>query len=327
VVVVRDQDGSLCGLAPLYFQSYSFIGALPCRILRVMADRLTGAEYPDWIVRTDCEREAMQAIIGELVANRGHWDCLWMPQVSGWSGAYERISKACLPLGFYVNQRITEFSQIDLPDSIAAYERLLSDSRRRKIRWQRSKILRQANVSMSCCTSPGELPRYLDALFELHNARRQVLGEEGAFSSRPEEAQFYREFAPRALEEGWLSLCALHEGASFKAVQLGYVYGNTYLALQEGFDPTFIAGAGNVLRLEVIRQCIAAGIRYYDFLGGYTLHKRRWGAQPRNGYDLFIGRAGFTNRVIFFGKVWPSGRYLRPVTRALKPAPVRWLAE
>jgi hypothetical protein len=83
--------------------------------------------------------------------------------------------------------------------------------------------------------------------------------------------------------------------------------------MQEGFDPDFTAGAGNVVRLEIIRECIASGIRQYDFLGGYTEHKRRWMAQVRHGYDLFIGRSCLANSVIFLVKVWPTGRYLRPV--------------
>jgi CelD/BcsL family acetyltransferase involved in cellulose biosynthesis len=326
IVVVRDAAGSLCGIAPLYFAPFSFFRAFRYRVLRMMADSPTGAEYPDWIVRTDCEHGAAACIMRALSEHRREWDCIWLPQVSGWTGAYERIAGNCAPHGFYVNARPIPFAQIELPEALEAYERALSDNRRRQFRAQRSKILRRPGVSIDRCSSADDLPAYLDALIELHGIRRRLLGEEGTFLSRPDEESFYREFVPLAFAAGWLWLSALRENGVFKAVQLGYVYNNAYHQLQEGFDPAFFAGVGNVLRFEVIRQCIEAGIRKYDFLGGYTDHKRRWLARQRNGYDLFIGRAGFTNRVIFFGKVWPTGRYLRPVTRLPEGGAVRWLS-
>ncbi len=176
--------------------------------------------------------------------------------------------------------------------------------------------MRSGKAAISRCSTPAELPRYLDALMELHTARRSLLGDGGTFVSRPEEAKFYREFAPVALDAGWLALYALQDAGTFKAVQLGYLYRGTFYSMQEGFDPGYLPGAGNMLRFAVLRECIESGIREYDFLGGYTDHKRRWGAELRHGQDLFIGRPGLANRMIFFGKVWPSGRYLCPAAPA-----------
>ncbi len=313
VVAVRDAAGSLCGLAPLYVEACSLVGAVRWKLLRVMGDRLTGAEYADWIVRCDCERVATLAILGALSEHRRHWDCLWMKQMSGWSGACERVGGTSAAMGLYVNSRLLEFSQVDLPATLAAYDEMLGDSRLRKFRWQKNKIMRSGKVSITRCTSHAELPGYLDALMQLHTARRSLLGDDGTFLSRPEEAKFYREFAPRALDLGWLSVWALRDGPAFKAVQCGYVYNDIFYSMQEGFDPGYLPGAGNMLRLAVIRHCIESGIRHYDFLGGYTEHKSRWGAKLRHGQDLFIGRPGLANRVIFLANVWPTGRYLRPV--------------
>jgi CelD/BcsL family acetyltransferase involved in cellulose biosynthesis len=279
----------------------------------MMADQATGAEYPDFIVRRDCEREAMRCIVDGLKATKRQWDCLWFPSVSGWTGARQRITAAPELGGFYAHSRPARFAHIELPPTIEAYERSLSDNRRKQFRTQRSKILGKSGATVTRCASIEELPAYLDTLFELHNARRKLLGEEGTFSRKPDKVRFYRDFAPKALAAGWLWLFALRDGGAIKAVQLGYVYNNVFHQMQEGFDPEYTPGAGNVLRLEVIRECIAGGIRDYDFLGGYTEHKRRWMAQPRYGVDLFIGRASLSNRVIFLGNVWPTGRYLRPV--------------
>ncbi len=312
VVAVRDAAGALCGLAPFYVARYSLLGALAYRMLRVMGDQPTGAEYGDWVVRRDCEAGAARAIARELAWRSGSWDGIWMQQLSGWTGAHARITTACDEAGLLWNSRPITFGSIELPATIEAYEAALTDNRRKQFRSQRNKILVKGGATVARCESRRDLPEYLAALFDLHGKRRQALGEPGSFLSRPDETHFYKEFVPRALDEGWLWLSALRQDGVIRAVQLGYVYDEVFHQLQEGFDPEFTAGAGNVLRYEVIRQCIAQGIREYDFLGGYTDHKRRWLAEPRDGHDLFIGRPGLLNRALFSGPVWPTGRYLRP---------------
>ena len=309
-IVVRDARGRLAGVAPFYLEPYCLLGIVPYRVLRIAGDHPTGGEYGDWLLRPDMEFTAAEAIAKTLAAHEG-WDALWMPQVSGWSGARESIEAACSAAGLHCRARPASFGHFTLPDSFETYERNLSDNRRKQIRTQRRKVLRDG-VSITRCGTQDELPRYLQALFDLHGRRRRTLGDPGTFVARPEEAEFYRRFAPQALANGWLWLSALEEGGVIRAIQLGYQYRGAYHQLQEGFDPDFTPGAGNVLRHEVIRQCIASGLGDYDFLGGYTEHKRRWMAEERQGYDLWIGRAGILNSALFSAPLWPTGRFLHP---------------
>jgi hypothetical protein len=67
-----------------------------------------------------------------------------------------------------------------------------------------------------------------------------------------------------------------------------------------------------VLRSQVIEHCIANGIEAYDFLAGYTDHKRRWGAACRTGHDFFVIGPGRRNDFLYHAGIWPTGRYLRP---------------
>src|SRR4051812_22427996 len=41
VIAVRDANGALCGLAPFYRMSYSLLGVLPFRMLRLAGDQPT----------------------------------------------------------------------------------------------------------------------------------------------------------------------------------------------------------------------------------------------------------------------------------------------
>jgi CelD/BcsL family acetyltransferase involved in cellulose biosynthesis len=312
VVTAWDPQGELIGLAPFYVSEVQLARTLRFRTLRVMGDQATGSEYPDWIAHRLWEAAVTRAIASALAQAGRAWDCIWMPRMAGWTGAVARIAAACRDAGFHHHVRSRQFSSFELPADPGSYVRSLSQNKRQQLRSEMRRIMGHESVAVTRCQSPGELPRYLDALFALHHQRWQERGEAGVFRRRPSEARFYREFTRVALDRGWLWLTGLEDRGELKAVQLGYVYGGVYHQLQEGFDPRYASGVGNVLRVKSIEACIASGVRGYDFLGGMTEHKRRWLATPRTGYDLFIGRRSLKNRLLFAREIWPTGRFLRP---------------
>ena len=123
--------------------------------------------------------------------------------------------------------------------------------------------------------------------------------------------RFYESFAPVALRMGWLRLRAMKVDGVIKAILYGYAYGGVFSALQEGRDPKDSSEAANVLHDLEIKACIEEGLREHDSLGGFTEHKRRWGAEPRQGCDLFIGRRSLKNSLLFWKNIWPTGRFIQ----------------
>jgi CelD/BcsL family acetyltransferase involved in cellulose biosynthesis len=178
-------------------------------------------------------------------------------------------------------------------------------------------------VELHRCESHAELRTGLTSLFDLHGQRWREAGEDGSFARKPLMQRFYEVFAPVALDRGWLRLYTLRVAGRDCAVQFGYAYGGAFLQLQEGFAPDAPPGIGNVLRLRVIRACIEQGLHAYDFLGGFNEHKRRWGAQPRTGCDVFCGRRSLKNALLFAKPIWPTGRFLReaPIRARTPQAP------
>jgi CelD/BcsL family acetyltransferase involved in cellulose biosynthesis len=312
VIVVRDEQDRLCGIAPFYVSAYRLVGVLPFRMLRVLADDATGSEYPDWIIDRHCAPAVEAQIAVTLNELPKHWDGVWLPNLSGWTGAERDLSGVLGNHGCRSQRRSVAFCSIALPDSLARYEGGLSKVQREQTRRKCRKILNQADVHITRCEAPEEIGTYLEALFDLHHRRWQLRGDPGSFERRPELQLFYRRFLPVALRKGWLRLYALREAEAFRALQLGYVYNNVFYQIQEGFDPDFTSGAGNVLRHKVIEACIAEGVGTYDLLAGASEHKRRWGAATREGHDLFVGRPGALTRLLVAAGIWPTGRYLRP---------------
>lgn len=309
-VVVRDAGDGLVGVAPFYLAHTRLLGVVGFRTLRIASDHATGFEYGDWIVDASVEREVYAEIGHELARRRRAWDIIWMPRMSGWSGALERITRAADDASLPWHERPHPFSAVPLPSSLAEYEEGMSSNRRQQMRRKKRKLLGTDGVSIKACERTEDLPAFLDKLFELHHRRRMLLDDPGTFERKPATASFYRAFAARALDRGWLRLIAMLQGDDIVAIQIGYAYGGVFHQLQEGFDPDYVDGAGNVLRHIVIEQCIDEGLGAYDFLGGFTEHKRRWGAELREGHDLIIGSPRIKSRLLLRADVWPTGRLM-----------------
>jgi CelD/BcsL family acetyltransferase involved in cellulose biosynthesis len=310
VITVRDDRGALIGIAPLYLARLRFLRAIQYRTLRFVADTATGAEYPDWIVDPAAEEAVCREIAETLCVKTSDWDTIWLPNVAGWSGAPERITRSLGDAGLNIHTRERRFSVADLGDSLGDFEATIPSKRRQQMRRKTRRIKAIEGVEFVRCTAADQLPEFLDALFDLHQRRWESVGLDGTFRHIPVQEQFYRQFAPLALRRDWLCLFGLKHHGVFKAVQYGYVYGNTYHQLQEGFDPDFERDGGNALRHHMIEALINDGVNSYDFLGGWTEHKRRWGAELRHGCDIFVGSNRLKSRLLFSKEIWPSGRYI-----------------
>jgi hypothetical protein len=129
-------------------------------------------------------------------------------------------------------------------------------------------------------------------------------GDAGAFGRKPVEADFYRRFAPVALERGWLRLYALKAGGRIRAMQIGYRYGDAFLALQDGFDPEFVAGVGNVLRHYVIE----ASVRHPP-LRLPQRDERTQASLGRGGATAPVRAAPRAQGRCSGHEMWPTGRY------------------
>jgi CelD/BcsL family acetyltransferase involved in cellulose biosynthesis len=162
------------------------------------------------------------------------------------------------------------------------------------------------------CHNEHDRINMLQEFYRLHHKRWHYADKPGSFAKHPGLEDFYNEFTKVALENGWLQLYALSYNDETIAVQLGYTFDHSYYQIQEGFDIERFSGSGNYLREQIIKQCIDENIQYYDFLGGDSEHKQRWGAEKREGFDLFIYPKKLNTLAFRFTEVWPSGKYLKP---------------
>lgn len=313
VIVVRDRKNGLLAVAPFYKTRYRLLECINVSVLRILGDVSSGAEYGNVLIREGHERVAADRIGECLDEARSEWDIVWIPNIAKWRSSYKVLRSVFENRQLSNRERTRQFSSAALPPRSEDFFSAMSANRRQQLRRTCRKVSRNPNIKVVQVSDPDRLQHYLDVLFELHARRWGTRGDAGSFARDARLKAFYYSFAPKALLRGWLRMIALTDGDRVIAIQYGFRYGDTYMQLQEGFDPNGINGSGTALRKAGIDIFIDESITEYDFLGGFTEHKRRWLALERQGCDTLAANHRLLSRLIFSSGIWPTGRFLKPV--------------
>jgi CelD/BcsL family acetyltransferase involved in cellulose biosynthesis len=171
--------------------------------------------------------------------------------------------------------------RLDLPASWEDYLAMLSKSHRKQIRRFERSVFGTGRAVLRTVECHSQLPRITDILVDLHQRRRQALGETGCFNSERFVA-FHREVMPLMLARGqlqlhWLELDGRPVAAEYHLVGNGIVY-----AYQAGVEPRALdQEPGRLITMATLRRAIEQGDRAVDFLRGDEPYKAHFRATPR----------------------------------------------
>lgn len=273
-----DADGSLIGLAPLYWENakHPILGKI--KQLRLLGDGSGDSDNLDFIVRPGEENRFVSALVRWIGQQHNCGVCSFNTLPSDSLAAkvlIARIEEANWPS----HQTSIPNSVVPLASTWESYIEGLSPKFRRLITRCRKKLDAQYEVRLRRCENSVEIPAMLETLYSLHQKRWNSVNEPGSFGS-PERRELYKRMATSFLQRGWLELWTLELNGRAVAAQMSFRYRDRVYGLQEGFDTDFFSQhVGYVLRAGMFEHFIRSGVKTYDFLGGFNVQKQRWGAE------------------------------------------------
>ncbi len=278
VLTFSDSAGELIGLAPLYWESLKHPVFARTKRLRLVGDGSGDSDNLDFIVKRGEEERCAAALIEWISRQRNSGICSFntLPENSTITKRLvDRIEAAKWPLRITT----TPNSAIPLPTTWESYIEGLSPKFRRLLTRARKRLDSQYEVRFRRCESARDIPHMLETLYCLHQKRWNSVNEPGSFGSA-ERRDLYARMAKAFFERGWLELWCLELDGKAVAAQMSFRYRDRVYGLQEGFDTAFFnQHVGYVLRAAMLEHFIRSGARVYDFLGGFTEQKQRWGAE------------------------------------------------
>ena len=321
LVTVWDDGGNLQGLAPLYARQLRLAGLPGPRVLRLMGDEGVGSEYLGFLLRRDVQEDVLRRLAEHL---REDWSLLDFHGLREDSAAAQIIPEVLSwPVHGRVHWERHPCSLIRLPGDYQAYLASLPQKFRSTVRYRTNKLVKNFQVRMLRTQQEEEVAPHLDRFFFLHQARWIAEGHPGSFYSAPKRA-FYDEVSREFLRRGWLRFYHLEVDGVIRASQFGFAFNGVLHSLQEAFDRDFhppgVGGVGVVLRGMAIEDCIAEGLRGYDFLGGIEEFKIRWGTVTHYVNRVRIGAPGPSGAMAFHATA--GVRRLKDWARERSPA---WL--
>ena len=291
IITVREDDGTLIGILPL-FQDAAPDG-VPSDTNTVVTLSLVGcvdvSDYLDGMVARGYEASVYPAFLNALARpDFPTWDHIQLctlPSASPTNTQFKALAEAC---GFQVEWRVHDVSPlIELPPTWDAYLAILDKKQRHEIR-RKLRRIEEANGRWVAIRAGQELDAAVADFVRLHQKSQP---DKHAFMDARMQ-QFFIEMARTCAAHDWLQLEFLEIGGERAAAVFNFVYGDEVLVYNSGYDAQKYAmlSVGMTLFALSIRQAIAAQRRVYDFLRGDEEYKYRFGAKNTNVYELHLRR-------------------------------------
>lgn len=314
VIVVRDQDGEVQGLAPLFRTPWRR-GPFALSSLRLLGTGV-GADHMGFVHRSD--HDVTSEVLTWLIKDGGAWDFLdltWMEEGQALRVVHTieefRRTHVCLV------RRAAMSPVLRLPNSWEGCLKMLSPSFRSSIgRFQRKLEREHGPLDFRQVTTAEEFEHSWEVLVRLHQSRWSTRGYPGAFAN-PHHTAFHRRFGGLALARGWLRFYTLQTPRAVLAALYCFSYGSRVSYFRSGFDTAWSRyGPGRLLMAHAIRRAVEEGATVFDFLRGAERHKLHWNPDLQADYHITIFRRDPWVSSMIRGELWL--RRARDLMRVLR---------
>jgi CelD/BcsL family acetyltransferase involved in cellulose biosynthesis len=276
VVLMRDSENTLRGIAPLFVQQNSRGKKEVCFVGCVNV-----SDYLDVIVHKDFEKEVYDGLYTAL-SEKIEWEELF------WCSVPERSpTRAFLKEHFSkAIEKVQDVSpQIVLPNSWDEYLSSLDRKQRHEVK-RKMRRLDELEHEFELITEKNASEQAVEEFIQLHkssSAKKKDFWNE-------EHLVFFRKLVPDAAHFSWLKLFFLRIEGKRVSTMLIFDYNNKYDLYNSGFLPDMHTevSTGTTLTAYTIRHAIENKKAQYDFLRGGEEYKFRLGAVSQNVYDISI---------------------------------------
>lgn len=281
----------LIGIAPWYIERTKLKG----RVLRWLGDGEVCSDHVSILCQPHDAQQVAAQLAETLTDQFDDWDLLELNHVDADDAA---VSQLLIALDSYQCRLTKEPADacwaLDLPLTWEEYLAGISKSHRKQLRQLERRVLESDRVVWHRVATAAELNAAWPILVDLHQRRRQSLGEPGCFASQSFH-DFHREVAERLLGLGQLRISWLALDGTPAAAEYHFADRTATYAYQGGVDPDRLAEEpGRLSTILCLKRAIEEGHERLDFLRGAEPYKAHWRATPRATWNYRVS----SNRAI-----------------------------
>jgi CelD/BcsL family acetyltransferase involved in cellulose biosynthesis len=300
VLVAQDNAGKPVGIAPWYCDPSAAQG----RVLRFLGSGEVCSDHLSVLCHPGNENAVGAAMAEWLASDRtaacepDRWDLLELTGVDASDRSVSAFVEHLQSQRLSVHRRPGPNGwRLNLPASWQDYLQTLSKDHRKQLRRIDRKAASFLQIKHRFVEDEQDLATAREILVDLHQRRRQSLGEPGCFAS-PEFTAFHREVMWQLLAAGqlrleWIEMNGRPIAAEYQLSGAGVLY-----AYQSGVDPNALKHSpGRACTLFALRRAIEQGYHTYDLLRGDEGFKAHWRAKAYESVEIRAAAPRASSRI------------------------------
>ncbi len=265
------------------------LGALPCyqhvtrlgKQLRFLGSGSVCSDYMGPLIDSRC-KDQIHAAISNYLCGFGHIESLHFEGVAQSDGWLSHLEASAAAANFSMRrQEMVNSWSLELPSS---WSEFLDSQRGHGVFRKAKKCIARINSQELCirqAQDASDCDVAMQHLVQLHQARRQSVGDSGCFAD-PRFEMFLREAIPAMMAAGNAAFTVCENNQQVIGIQLLLIGSDTVYMYQSGVDPEFLSlEPGHAIVAGSLLFAISRGFRAYDFLRGDEPYKAFWGAKPQ----------------------------------------------
>ena len=282
ILVAETSGGGIVGILPL-FRDRSVVEG---RVLRMLGSGNVCTDYLSLFSLPEYRHEVCQQFALYLTAmvndHAAGWDALLLEHIAQ---ADTNVCEFTDSMRLHGSELMKTQGQncwrIAIPDSWEKYLAEMSKSHRKQVKRIERELIETGKARLHTVESETQLKQAMELLVDLHQKRRNRLGQIGCFACE-RFSNFLFMASQRLLEAGMLRLHWVEVAGRPVAAEFQLSDGQTTYAYQAGIDPESLElEPGRLIMIATIRQALEAGNRGFDFLRGDEPYKAHFRAKPQ----------------------------------------------
>lgn len=301
VLVARDSEGRVIGIAPLRISTRKSFAAVPIRTVEFLGYRGSAVcpDHLDFLTTGENREPIVERLARAILAHRQQWDVAELADLAKDSLLPAVLIRLGRDQGFSIAEGPRQVCPyVRLPEHWDSFLRQIKEKRRSSIKWRRKKLLRSYSVRLNHATAVEDVHEQMETLARLHHLSRERKGDRGNFGLQ-KYRHFHYDVAERMAQAGYLYLARLDCDGRPVASVYGFHVGRVLFDYQKGFDSAYARdGVGSVLTGMVLEDAIERlHCTELDFLRGEEEYKYFWTPLRRQTTTLLIWGDCFSSRI------------------------------